>query len=186
MKLRPLRKIFMPGLATIVLLLGACTQQTPMQPAKQQVPDRVNAMAKPAAGAYPQYGEKTFTYSNGVKGYGGGTMRVQNGSWFHLEDGALTPPPGTSFGDPVTVTMLIERDKFRNQLTFTFGPSGTTFEPPAEVWLDWQDLHTSAVRLYYIDDAGNYIEQQPEAIDYQGNKLKIYIDHFSRYAIGAD
>ncbi len=82
--------------------------------------------------------------------------------------------------------MLVERDKFRTELKFTFGPSGASFDPPAEVWLDWKDLHSSNATLYYIDDNGDYIPQTPDDVDVQNKKMKLYIDHFSRYAIGAE
>ena len=114
-------------------------------------------------------------------------MKVNGGSTFHLDQGALTPPLGTPPGQrSVTLTMLVERDKFRDELIFTFGPSGCTFNPPAEVWFDWKDLHSENATLYYIDSDGNYIPQTADYVDSQGQRMKLFIDHFSRYAIGAE
>ena len=98
----------------------------------------------------------------------------------------MTPPPGTPERARVTLTMLVEKDKDRMELIFTFGPSGCQFSPAGEVWLDWKDLHSEEATLYYIDENGAYIPQTPDHVDKQGRRMKIYIDHFSRYALSAN
>lgn len=98
--------------------------------------------------------------------------------------GALTPPAGTPYGAPVTITMQVEKDAVNNELLFTFGPSGCAFDPPAEVWLDYADLSLTDVKLYLIDEDENYIEQTPYDIDSQGKRMSLLIHHFSRYAVG--
>ena len=113
-------------------------------------------------------------------------MNVPGGSTFHLTQGSLTPPPGTPLGDDVTLTMLVEMDSSNNELVFTFGPSGSQFSPAAEIWFDYSDLGSTMATLYYIDSNGNHIPQQPDDVDLQGKRMKITVDHFSRYALAAD
>jgi hypothetical protein len=38
--------------------------------------------------------------------------------------------------------------------------------------------------LSLIDENGDYLEEYPENVDTQGQRLSLHIDHFSRYAIG--
>jgi hypothetical protein len=171
----------------LVLNFSGCSKESPLQPQNDEkvILNETMLMAKPAAGAYPQYAERKFNWHK-INGYAGGNLNVNGGSTFHLEMGALTPPEGTAIGDPVTLTMLVERDKFRTELVFTFGPHGCQFDPPAEVIFDWQDLHSNNATLYYIDKDGNYIPQTPDNMDVQNKKMTLYIEHFSRYAIGSE
>lgn len=134
-------------------------------------------------GSYPQYGQCTLKYTNARDGWSLGLINIPNGSTFFVEACTMTPPPGIVPPDPVTIWMRVEKDEAQNSLIFTFGPSGCHFIPSAEVWLNWTDLGTSTAILYYIDENGNYIKQQPDDVDLQGKKMKIYIDHFSRYAL---
>ena len=169
-------------LAGLAMNFNACSEQSPLQ---SDIQNSEVSLNKPGAGAYPQYAERTLTFHKGSGTYAGGNVKVNGGSTFHLEERALTPPPGAE-GEPVTITMLVEKDKFRTELTFTFGPSGASFDPPAEVTFNWKDLHSSNATLYYIDDNGDYIPQTPDYVDIQNKKMTLYIDHFSRYAIGAE
>ena len=97
-----------------------------------------------------------------------------------FDGGALTPPAEIPYGDPVTITFQVDYNPVTNELTFTFGPHGCQFSPAAE---DWSELDTDTPVLYYIDENDNYIEQQPEQINYQGRWMIITVDHFSRYAV---
>ena len=117
--------------------------------------------------------------------YGGGEISLSQGSSFKVFTSSLTPPD-TVLGDPITITMMVDYDKSRKELKFEFGPHGCEFDPPAEVWLKWSQLNTNNVKLYYIDDNGNYIQQNPDLIDLQGQKMLVRFPHFSRYAIGAE
>lgn len=117
----------------------------------------------------------------------GGKVKLPGGSTLRISKGALTPPPGTPFMQDVTITILVEKSADgRNELVFTFGPSGCQFSPAAEVTFDWTDLEGSTVNLYYIDENGNYILQSPDNIDFKNKKMTIFVDHFSRYAIGTE
>ena len=76
-----------------------------------------------------------------------------------------------------------DENEAKAELRFTFGPSGSRFNPPAEAWFDWSDLGVSKAKLYYITNNGEYIELKPDEIDSQGHRFKFYIHHFSRYAV---
>lgn len=136
------------------------------------------------SGGYPQFASGIYQY-NINSGYQGGTFNVSNSSQFSISNNALTPPPEIPVGDDVTITMLVEKSKYKgkDQLVFTFGPSGCQFNPPAEVIFSYADLGIDVSYLFYIDANGNYVEQSPNDIDIINKKMKLYISHFSRYAV---
>lgn len=133
---------------------------------------------------YPQSGSTTIKFSSKKNQYNGGNIcLLPSRSVFDLDGGSLTPPPSIPWGDPVTITFEVDKDTVTNELIFTFGPHGSQFSPAARIILDWSDLGIEVPTLYYIDENGNYIEQIPEHIDVRGQKMTIYVDHFSRYAL---
>ena len=157
-----------------------------MQPANNLAKNEAMSSLAKRGSNYPQSAERTLFYIHANKsGFQGGNMQVPNGSTLKIKQGALTPPPGWPL-TRITLTMVVEKDDAKNELIFTFGPAGCQFNPPAEVWFDWSDLGSSNATLYYIEDDGTYTEQEPEDVDMQGQRIKVYIDHFSRYAIGAE
>ena len=175
-------------MTAMALNFNACTEQSPLQ--STNISDNDTLLLSKRANSYPQYDEHTINLSSynkktGTYIYSGGNLQVTNRSTFHVTSGSLTPP-AELLGDAVTITMLVEKDEVNNQLIFTFGPSGCSFSPGAEVWLDWSDLGISAPKLYYVESNGNYIEQAADSIDLQGQRLSLHIDHFSRYAIGTE
>ncbi len=189
--MKTLRSIIAP-LTTLVFAAGlalnfnACTELSPLASVEDDVQDS-GSLAKHKRGSYPQSASFTFLYQNNIKGYESGNVNVPGGSRLHINEGSLTPPPGTPFKQSVTITMLVEKDEVKNELIFTFGPSGCQFSPAAEVTFDWKDLGLeSTPNLYYIDENGNYILQTPDNVDVQGNHITLFVDHFSRYAIGAE
>lgn len=136
--------------------------------------------------SYPQYAHKTLTFDIEAGAYTGGTMRVDNGTLFHVNGASFTPPEGTPAGESVTITMKVEkigREK-DEQLIFTFGPSGSNFAPAGVIRMNWKDLSgTKPPNFYYIDDAGNYILQRPDYVDKKRKNTYAHIEHFSRYAL---
>lgn len=136
--------------------------------------------------SYPQSTSRILTYINEGNCWQGGNIIVPGGTTFHLLKGAMIPPSGTKAGDSVTITMLVEQNNNSGTLEFTFGPSGFQFDPPAEVWFDWTDLHSSHATLYYIQEDGARIPQTPDYVDMQGKRMKISIDHFSRCTVGSE
>ena len=141
-----------------------------------------------AANTYPQSTEMTLCYDQGIRGYCGGTMKLANGSQFHVDSNVLIPANGNGVKKPVTITMQV--NKIENSkgmvLEFTFGPSGTQFSVPAEIRLDWTDLrlnNNQEPEFYYIDKFNNYIKQNPDQVDKGNRKVVLCVDHFSRYAL---
>lgn len=186
---------------TLVGLLGfefsACNQQSPLQPADFAAGSSdPGLLAKSEGGspaafnksdqinnAYPQSVAQEIRSINRSGKYLGGQLMLANGSSFSFDAGALTPPAGYRAGQSVTITMLAERDQATGDLVFTFGPSGSSFDPPAELWLSWKDLGAGPVKLYYLNNDGSRSEQTPDDIDVVGQRLLLRIHHFSRYAI---
>ncbi len=156
-----------------------------------QTENSVSVLAKGKPGGqesqynYPLSTDLTFLYVNPNKGFQGGQLKVENGTTFSFRGGSLTPPSGWT-DDRIILSMEVDKDITKNELLFTFGPSGCKFNPSATIWFNYGDLGISAPKLYYVDSNGNYIEQAPEQINYRGNKMLISVDHFSRYAIGAE
>ena len=135
---------------------------------------------------YPQSGSITLSWDMELRGYIGGNIQLENGSKFHINGGSFTPPPGTGAHKDVTLNMLVEMNE-KNELIYTFGPSGSRFDHPAKIWLSWSDLGKSksarVPNFFYIDGDGNYVKQQADDIDIKGKHLILYVDHFSRYAV---
>ncbi len=89
--MKPIKKT-LKSLTAAALLTGlavsfnACNEQSPLQSDLQNSEVSLN---KPAAGAYPQYAERTFRFQNKRGGtYTGGNKKVNGGSTFHLTEGA--------------------------------------------------------------------------------------------------
>lgn len=135
---------------------------------------------------YPLTGSAIISLKpNGL--YSGGGITLANGVSFSLSNGALTPPAEIPYGDDVTITVTCQRPNVgRNELVLEFGPHGCQFDPRAQVILDYSDLGVDLANLYYIDDNGNYVLQNPDQIDIRNKRMILYLDHFSRYALSAD
>ena len=51
---------------------------------------------------------------------------------------------------------------------------------------EYENLYIDLTFLYYIDENGEYIENSTYSIDLNQKIIVLYIDHFSRYAIGIE
>jgi len=132
---------------------------------------------------FPLFGSGVAKYVAKKDNYRGASVDlVPTQSVLSFDGGALTPPQDL-YGQDVTVTFQADYDSINQEIVFTFGPHGSQFSPAAEIKLDWSELNTDAPILYYIDESGNYIQQQPAQVDYQGKNMIIFVDHFSRYAL---
>ncbi len=125
-----------------------------------------------------EQGSATPRYFKKWDAYNGGKIILSQGSQFEWLYGALTPPADL-YGQDVTLTMTVIKEA-NNKLLFEFGPSGSSFEPAATVWFHYAG---SDPKLYYINDDGSYVEQQPDEVDTQNQWLMLKINHFSRYAV---
>ncbi len=173
-------------LAMTTLLFTSCNRESPVaaDPNIQQISDQDLLAKRPQEplDTYPIWGKMNFYNKNGV--WQGGTITLSNGSKFTVENGALTPP--YPLASSVYVTVRADFDSKQQQIIISFTPAGCVFSPPAELILDYTDLGIDIATLYYIDEDGNYIRQSPDHIDFQSKTITIYIDHFSRYAIGME
>jgi hypothetical protein len=165
------------------LYIGGCSNQSPMQ--YDKFPPVENAAPGLAKASYPQATSLTLRLLRLLGIYNGGMMEVPNGSSFTVAKGSLIPNLLRLLRLPlaVTLTMQVDLDPANDFMVYTFGPSGSKFDPPAEAWFDWSDLGGDDVTVYYIDPNGNRIEQTPEQIDYENKRLLLHIHHFSRYAV---
>ncbi len=182
--------------AGMALNFSACSKESTMGPtvdSDQQEVGEPESLAKKGGnggngGNEPEYNYPLFTdlifLANSKGTFQGGQLKVENGTTFSFKSGSLTPPAGWT-DNQIILFMEIDIDTAKNELLFSFGPSGCEFSPSATVWFNYADLGISVPTLYYIDSNGNYIEQAPEKIDYRGNKMLLKIDHFSRYALAA-
>jgi len=174
-------------LAGLAIHFNACTEQAPLS---SQTENSVSVLAKGKPGGqesdynYPLHTEFTVL-ANSKGSFQGGQLEVENGTTFFFPYGSLTPPSGWT-DDRIILSMEVDMDTTKNEMLFTFGPSGCQFKPSAISWFNYGDLGISAPKLYYVDSNGKYIEQAPEKIDYRGHKMLFRVEHFSRYAIGAE
>ena len=198
--------LFMLFVVSIALNFNGCGTETPFQAYDENGTDDTQftyAAKRGGGGAkYPQIGSVTLhpspgapiaapevfaemfidPYSNPNYSYSGGEIELENGSRFVIESGSLLPPQKL-YGKDVTIQMRCDFDKKNRQLLFEFEPSGCYFEPAAEVWFKWSNLKSSDAKLYLIKHNGTYIEQTPDDIDYQGQRMQINIVQVSRYAV---
>ncbi len=141
---------------------------------------------------YPQSDTLEVLFNQEWNQYQGGKIELPGGSYFKIADKSFTPPAAYNFGEKVNVHMTAEIDTSRNELLFTFEPSGATFSPAAEahfVWKDFEQLVPELINegyeihIYFIDEDDQYQEIQPEYVDYDAMELLVKIGHFSRYAV---
>ena len=179
----------------MALNFSGCSKESPIGPTSQtdqkltlaKVKDKtiteIDVSTQEVLANYPQKASVTVEWDKVDGCYESAKMEIANGSVFKLKEGSLTPPPGTKDKKPVTLTMEMDFDQEKNELIFTFGPHGSQFSPRAEICLYWQELGINKAKLFYIDDNGDYIQQEPDQMDVKSKKMTLYVDHFSRYAL---
>ncbi len=177
--------------AGIVLNFGGCSKVLPLEPELTQEEDAVDFPTELSKRGghkqkFPQYAEKTFKFDKKKGYYRGGKLNTTNGSKFKIKKGDLDPSlvevEGWKYGDPVTITMQVEKED--DKLIFTFGPSGCRFKPSAELTLSWNGLNAKKheVKTINLLDANDDVIEADE-VDTRGQMFLMWIPHFSRYAI---
>ena len=190
MKRKNLFRIVCILLSPFILMMAACDQELPTSSISEnpEIPelavkiksfDPLNTTLN-----YPQSSSVNVRFFSNYNSYSGANLSFTGGTKLRFLHGVLTPPQGTPPGSAVVITGIIDYDIVNDELIFTFGPSGCQFNPAAALWLKYEDLVGNGVpNLYYIDDNGNYVLQVPDEVNTQQKWLKIYINHFSRYAV---
>ena len=180
---------FLTGLA---INFSACAEQSPFEPGDSKDlpavlnknpnrgPDSIGLSGTDnTVDTTTEQGSMTSRYSKKWDAYQGGKINLSQGSQFELLYGSLTPP-AELYGQDVTLTMTVVQDDVDNELHIEFGPHGSTFEPAATVWFHYPG---SNPKLYYVEDDGTYIEQNPDEVDLVNGWVMLKINHFSRYAV---
>lgn len=160
----------------LTLYFVACSEQSPLKPADENLNISLTKQSH-------IYASCNFGYINSKLGYEGGDIILSDGTIFHIQEGAITPPEKTPKGEGISLTLLVKKLNSGRQIRFTFGPSGSKFNPPAEVRFKWFELRSSNPKLYFIDKLGNYIAQPSEDVEILGKEIKLYIHHFSDYEL---
>jgi len=174
-------------LSFLALLLGSCSEESPLQ-VNQSGKDIISQpLQKRSVNTPPlveiQSASGTVYYKETLNHYAGMGFGHPSGSQFILQPESLIPPDEIPWGDPVTITMTVEKDLANNTLIYTFEPSGCVFDPPATLWISWGDLGTDSADLYLIGKNDRFVPEAPDVVDYEGKKFMVLISHFSRYAV---
>ena len=171
-----------------LIFLSACSEDSPLSITHSQTDGSFDGLKKPRSKSAPalttiQSASGTVYFKPSLNHYAGLGFGHANGSNFVLQPESLTPPEDIAWGENVTITMTVEKDLINNELIYTFGPSGCQFDPPATLWISWSDLGSDTAVLYYLPERGKRKEETPSAIDMEGKKFQVLINHFSRYAV---
>ena len=178
---------FIGALSLLVFFLSSCDEESPMQ-VNQSGNDIISQpLQKRSVNTPPlveiQSASGTVYFKESLNHYAGMGFGHPSGSQFILQPESLTPPQEIPWGDPVTITMTVEKDLVNNTLIYTFEPSGCVFDPPATLWISWSDLGTETATLYSVQKNNRFVPETADEIDYEGKKFMVVISHFSRYAV---
>ena len=119
-----------------------------------------------------------FATTKMIKAEDGGVIKIRNGAEF------VIPPEALEEDTKISAVMSSrqitdEKGLGRKLLVFTFGPFGTTFDPPAELHIDkglLEEEDIDDIEIYNED--GEEIEAE---FDEDANELILYIPDFSYY-----
>jgi len=172
----------------MLIFIGGCSQEAPVQISENEAGNRDLVLMKRSVEALKtttiiQSASGTVYFKESLNNYTGMGFGHPSGSSFILQPESLTPPQEIPWGDPVTITMTVEKDLLNGTLIYTFEPSGCLFEPAATLWISWSDLGTETANLYSVQKNDRFVKETADEIDYEGKKFKVLISHFSRYAV---
>ncbi len=129
---------------------------------------------------------KTFHFNRMAHNYQGGSIEFPEGIIFKVPEGSIITPEHHPRHQDLTIDISIAYDKIREAYIFTFGPSGTRFSKPAEIWIKNGLLKIENPQIFFINESGKYIPQKSESFKFENEVLKFKIYHFSRYAIASE
>jgi len=119
-----------------------------------------------------------FAATKMIKATEGGTIKIRDGVELVIPPNALEED--TKIKANMSSRQVGEKGIGRKQLVFTFEPSGTTFDPPAELHVDKKFFEEEdADDIVICEDSGE--EETPVVNEDDPDELIFYIDHFSYY-----
>jgi hypothetical protein len=115
-----------------------------------------------------------FAVTQMIKAEDGGVINIRrNGVQLFI-------PPGALERDTIiSATMSLDGSTEPKTLVFEFGPSGTTFAPPAELRIDkkfFEQTNANDIKIYSEDG-----EEIVAVCANNAGMLVFYLDHFSYY-----
>ena len=166
---------------------SACTEQSPLQStdnttATRRAPGDLNILKSTS----PLSLNKLFVQSKLITVAHGGKIEV--GDNMHGKSGLNFKSGDVSQNVLVTFewesTGLLEGGA-------QFSPHGTTFNNPVEIRLSYKDADLSGIneediQIWYFNEEENVWELIASDVHTDHKYVKGYINHFSRYAIGAE
>jgi len=187
-------KSFVASLTTAVLLTGlalnfnACSEQSPLQStidnttATRRAPGELNILKSTS----PLSLNKLFVKQKLITVAQGGTVEVGNGE--HGKSRLKFQP-----GD-VSQDVLVRFEWESTGLLqggAEFSPHGTTFNNPVEIRLSYKDadltgINEEDIKIWYFNEIEGVWELIASDVDTRKKCVKGYLEHFSRYAIGAE
>lgn len=79
-----------------------------------------------------------------------------------------------------------EIDQFKNMLVFSLNPDEFKFSPSAFVKFYWHDVDFKNVKLFYINNDGEYISPKNTYLDLKNKTLIAKLKNFTRFAVGTE
>jgi len=181
-------------LAGLAIHFNACTEQSPVSAESsndgqtiqtKSGPVRLLQLASDASTLRKGSADDTLFYKEQfMPAKKRGNIRLGNTYYGHSKI--------TFFRNSTLADMTIQFQWLANS-TFEgeFGPHGATFNVPVRVQLsykraDLSSIDETALQLYYFNENSGLWELIDGEVDTENKKVIVYLNHFSRYAIGAE
>jgi hypothetical protein len=123
---------------------------------------------------------KIKSYKRGENGYHFNfPKRVE----FYDGNGPINAVSSRMLNRSISTDIQAELDHRRKMLIFNLNPSECQFTPSAFVKFYWHDVDCKNVKLFYINNEGEYILPTNTYIDLKKKTLTAKLKNFSRFAI---
>ena len=190
--MKPVKKIF-KTLTAVVLLTGlainfsACSEQSPLQSSDdttstKRAPGELNILKSKSGVSLNKLfvKEKLITVAEGGKVEVGDDEHGK--SRLKFEEGDVSQDVLVRFEWESTGLL---------QGGAEFSPHGTTFNNPVAIRLSYKDadltgINEEDIKIWYFNEEENVWELIASDVDTEKQRVEGYVNHFSRYAIGAE
>ena len=189
--------IFMTGLA---LNFNACTNGSSLSPKETDSSDqylqtkngpvqrlRVNSSANALFKGSPE--DTLFYKEQFMPAKKRGNIRLGNTYYGHSK---ITFFRKSTLEDMNVQFQWLANSTFEGMLnSLEFGPHGTTFNKPVRVQLsykraDLSGIDESNLQVYYFNEGTGLWDLIGGEVDTENKRIIVYLDHFSRYALGGE